>query len=236
MYLAGRFFVGFGSNISNGTCPLLITEVSHPRHRGRITTIYNTLWYLGSIIAAWTTYGTLVHLSTNTQWRLPSGLQCLMPGIQMLALYFVPESPRYHIARGQGENARQMLIKYHGNGMETQFVQWEYEEISDTIRLEREAATSSGWAELVRTAGNRKRCILIISTAIFSQCSGNSLVSHHMAGGNPMLTSLGVVLSRSDPRKHWHHKPQAPISLQRRSHYLVLPRRTWIRFHCRQIW
>ena len=36
MYLAGRFLIGFGSNISNGTCPLLITEVSHPRHRGRV--------------------------------------------------------------------------------------------------------------------------------------------------------------------------------------------------------
>ena len=46
MYLAGRFFIGFGGNLSNGTCPLLITEVSHPRHRGRTTTIYNTLWYL----------------------------------------------------------------------------------------------------------------------------------------------------------------------------------------------
>ena len=44
MYLAGRFFIGFGSNIANGTCPLLITEVSHPRHRARITTLYNTLW------------------------------------------------------------------------------------------------------------------------------------------------------------------------------------------------
>ena len=35
MYLAGRFFIGFGGNLSNGTCPLLITEISHPRHRGR---------------------------------------------------------------------------------------------------------------------------------------------------------------------------------------------------------
>ena len=46
MYLAGRFFIGFGGNLTNGTCPLLITEISHPRHRGRTTTIYNTLWYL----------------------------------------------------------------------------------------------------------------------------------------------------------------------------------------------
>jgi len=48
MYLAGRFFIGFGGNLTNGTCPLLITEISHPRHRGRTTTIYNTLWYLVS--------------------------------------------------------------------------------------------------------------------------------------------------------------------------------------------
>lgn len=33
MYLAGSFIIGFGSNISNDTCPLLITEVSNPRRR-----------------------------------------------------------------------------------------------------------------------------------------------------------------------------------------------------------
>lgn len=68
-----------------------------------------------------------------------------------------------------------MLIKYHGNGLETPFVKWEFEEITNVLRLEREAAAESGWKELVRTPGNRKRCILIIATAIFSQCSGNSL-------------------------------------------------------------
>jgi MFS family permease len=48
MYLAGRFFIGVGGTLTNGACPLLITEISHPRHRGRTTTIYNTLWYLVS--------------------------------------------------------------------------------------------------------------------------------------------------------------------------------------------
>lgn len=48
LYLVGRFIMGCGSNISNATCPLLITEIAHPRHRGKITTVYNTLWYLGS--------------------------------------------------------------------------------------------------------------------------------------------------------------------------------------------
>ncbi|KEF58461.1 uncharacterized protein A1O9_06387 [Exophiala aquamarina CBS 119918] len=146
-----------------------------PRLRGRITTIYNTLWYLGAILAAWTTFGTLVSINTNLQWRLPTGLHCAMPGIQLLALYFIPESPRYNIARGDEEKARQMLIEYHGNGIETSFVKWEYEEIGNTVRLEREAADESGWKEMVRTPGNRKRCILIIASAVFSQCSGSNL-------------------------------------------------------------
>lgn len=191
MYLAGRFLISFGSNISNGTCPLLVTEVAHPRHRGRLTTIYNTLWYLGAIVAGWTTFGPLVGFSdtNNSQWRLPTGFQCAMPGVQLIALYLVPESPRYQISRGQPEKAKEMLIKYHGNGEETAFVRWEYDQISSTLQLEREAASSQGWKELVGTPGNRKRCILIIATAIFSQCSGNSLVSYYLV---QILTSIGI--------------------------------------------
>ncbi|KIM93674.1 hypothetical protein OIDMADRAFT_137244 [Oidiodendron maius Zn] len=191
MYLAGRFFIGFGGNLSNGTCPLLITEVSHPRHRGRTTTIYNTLWYLGAIIAAWVSYGTIVHLADNLQWRLPTGLQCAMPGIQLLFLWFIPESPRYLISKERDDEALAFLIKYHGNGdPDNAFAKWEYNEIRETLHMEKAAAAKSGWYELVRTPGNRKRCILIICTAVFSQCSGNGLVSYYLS---PVLKSIGII-------------------------------------------
>jgi MFS family permease len=190
MYLAGRFFVGFGSNICNGTCPLLITEISHPQHRGKITTLYNTLWFLGAILAAWVTYGTLTTLTGDNQWRLPTGLQCLMPGIQLLFLYFIPESPRWLISKGRNEEALNFLTKYHGNGdYNDAFSRWEFAEISETLRLEKEASASSGWYELVRTKGNRKRCFLIIVTAIFSQCSGNGLVSYYLSS---ILKTIGI--------------------------------------------
>lgn len=181
--------MGMGSNISNATCPLLITEVSHPRHRGRVTTIYNTLWYLGSILAAWTTYGTLTHITSDLSWRLPIGLQCAMPGIQLLFVYLLPESPRWLISKDKHEDAKKVLTKYHGNGEDNTFVNWEFNEISQTLQAEKAASASSGWYELVRTPGNRKRCLLIILTAIFSQCSGNGLVSYYLAA---VLQTIGI--------------------------------------------
>jgi MFS family permease len=39
MFLAARFFLGFGVAIAHGSAPLLITELCHPQHRAIFTTI-----------------------------------------------------------------------------------------------------------------------------------------------------------------------------------------------------
>jgi MFS family permease len=39
MFIAARFFLGFGVAISHGSAPLLITELCHPQHRAIFTTI-----------------------------------------------------------------------------------------------------------------------------------------------------------------------------------------------------
>ncbi len=152
--------------------------------------MYNTVWYVGAIVAAWTTFGTLTTLGGNIQWRLPTGLQCIMPGILLPALYLIPESPRWLISKGRNEEALAFLTKYHGNNDPNDgFAKWEFVEISETLRLEKEASSSTGWYELIRTPGNRKRCLLIIATAIFSQCSGNGLVSYYLAS---ILDTIGI--------------------------------------------
>jgi len=43
MFIAGRFFIGFGVSLAQGCSPLLVTELAHPQHRATFTTIYNTV-------------------------------------------------------------------------------------------------------------------------------------------------------------------------------------------------
>jgi Sugar (and other) transporter len=115
-----------------------------------------------------------------------------MPAIQLFSLYFFPESPRFLISRGKHEQAMAISIQYqyHGNRNENDpFVNWEFTKIRDTLALEQQAAADSGRKEMVRTPGNRKRCLLIILTAIFSQCSGNGLVSYYLS---PVLKTIGI--------------------------------------------
>jgi len=56
MFIATRFFIGFGVAIAHGAAPLLVTKLVHPQHRAIYTTIYHCTWYWGSIVAAWLTY------------------------------------------------------------------------------------------------------------------------------------------------------------------------------------
>lgn len=184
MFIAARFFIGFGVAIAHGASPLLVTELAHPQHRAVFTTIYNTTWYIGSIIAAWLTFGTF-HIDNNWSWRIPSIAQAFPSILQIVFVWFVPESPRFLIARGKEEQAHKVMADVHANGdLDDEIVQLEMHEIRDTLKLEREFE-NNGWMELIRTPGNRHRLIILLSLGFFSQWSGNgehqSLVArlHH---------------------------------------------------------
>ncbi|EOD45692.1 putative hexose transporter protein [Neofusicoccum parvum UCRNP2] len=188
MFVAARFFLGFGVAIAHGASPLLITELVHPQHRAAYTTIYNTTWYLGSIIAAWLTFGTN-HVPNSWSWRIPSIVQALPSVLQLIFVWMVPESPRWHIHKGNEEKALQILGKVHAEGnTQDEVVQVEFEEIKHTLKMEKEFE-GNGWLELIRTKGNRRRVLILATLGLFSQWSGNGLVSYYMT---EVLAGIGI--------------------------------------------
>ncbi|KAH8169687.1 sugar transporter domain-containing protein [Sarocladium implicatum] len=188
MYMASRFLIGFGLTIASSSAPMIAAELAHPASRTSLTSMYNTLWYLGSIIAAWTTFGSF-RIQSEWAWRLPTLLQVVPAMVNMSALYFLPESPRWLIGQDRQEEARQILVRYHANGDDASpFVAAEFEEICDTLRLERSEGSQS-WAQLFRGRANQHRTFLVLCCAFFPQWSGAGLVSYYLA---PILRLIGI--------------------------------------------
>jgi hypothetical protein len=134
----------------------------------------------------------MVPYTTNEGWRIPQSLQSMMPFIQLVLVWFLPESPRWLCSKDRADEALKVLVKYHAAGdPHDRFVMSEFHEIQETIRLEK-VNTRNGWQMFLKTPGNRKRLLLIALTAFFSQCSGNGLVSYYL---HSILDSIGITRS-----------------------------------------
>jgi hypothetical protein len=84
------------------------------------------------------------------------------------------------LSKDRNDEALQMLAKYHADGDDSDpTVVFEYTEMKETIRLEFLHQKTSSYMDFFRTAGNRKRLMMIISLGLFSQWSGNALISYY---------------------------------------------------------
>jgi len=189
MFIGARFLIGFGLTFAANAAPMLVSEIAYPRYRAQLTATYNSLWYSGAIVAAWTTFGTF-KINSTWAWRIPSVLQGLPSILQIVLIWFVPESPRYLISKGKNEKALDVLAYYHGDGnRDDPLVQYEFNEIKTAIEYDRTVAANVGWKSLFATPGNRKRMRIIIAIAFFSQWSGNGLASYYL---NKILDDINI--------------------------------------------
>ncbi|KAL2871218.1 general substrate transporter [Aspergillus lucknowensis] len=188
MFLVSRFLIGFGLVFANAYAPILIGELSHPKDRQVTTSLYQTSWYAGATLAAWTTFGTF-QIPSEWAWRIPSLLQAAPALVQIIGVWFVPESPRWLVAAGRGEEAKAILTKYHAEGEENdELVELEYFEMKHVIEADL-AANNMTWRALVSSPGNRRRLLLVLMLGVFSQWSGNGLVSYYLVR---VLKTVGI--------------------------------------------
>ena len=187
---AGRFVLGFGAGFAQVSGPAYCAEIAHPRNRSQVAALVNTCYYIGAIVAAWTTFGaTYMTRAGNWSWKLCTLLQLGIPVLCLALLPFVPESPRWLVSKGREEEALRMLARYHANGEEgDELVRFELEQIRTAIKQERRARETT-WSTFVKTRGNRHRLVIVILTAIFSQWVGNGPISYYLV---LILKSVGV--------------------------------------------
>ncbi|WYZ41219.1 hypothetical protein EsH8_V_000114 [Colletotrichum jinshuiense] len=184
--LYGIMAIGYLVSTMNGFVasaagPAYTVELAHPAYRGFMAGMYNNFWWLGNILAGWTTYGTNSHLESSWAWRIPTAVQAGMPGVVMLFIMFFPESPRWLISKDRAEEALAILAKYHGDGdVNSPIVQLQYHEIMEDNRLTKDENPWWDMRELGNTRAARYRLAMVVAMAFIGQWSGNNVVSYFM--------------------------------------------------------
>lgn len=93
------------------------------------------------------------------------------------------------IAKDRSEEAWAILVKYHAEGdPNNEYVKAEFAEMVTAIQMDLETRKQS-WGELISTTANIKRCALVAFIGVFSQWSGNGLVSYYLAR---VLETVGI--------------------------------------------
>ncbi|KAJ5193386.1 general substrate transporter [Penicillium cf. viridicatum] len=143
MFVIARGILGCGTVFLRASGSPLITEIAHPAHRPTATAMFNTTYSLGAIFAAWTTFGTF-RIDGSAAWRIPSALQGLPSLVQLLGLYFVPESPRWLVSKYRSNEALEILAKYHAEGNQADpLVHFEFNDIQEALEYERSVGLTS---------------------------------------------------------------------------------------------
>ncbi|CAJ2500434.1 Uu.00g032870.m01.CDS01 [Anthostomella pinea] len=203
-YMGSRFILGFGIAFVTCAGPTFLSELAHSRMRGTLVSFFNPFWYLGSIIAAWTCFGTSFMAATDHwAWRIPSLLQALFPCLVLPCIYFAPESPRWLVSRGRKADAEAVLAKYHGNGdRKHPVVVAQLAEIELALNQAQEGIT---WKALLTRKPNLHRLSIVVTMTLMALWCGQNIITYYFS---PILKSVGITgTTRHDQRRPQHSQP-----------------------------
>ena len=110
MFVAGRFFAGYGVGMISATIPLYQSETSPKWIRGAVVGAYQLAITIGLLLAAIVDNATKNRNDTGS-YRIPIAVQFAWAIIIFTGCIFLPETPRYLIKKGKPEKAARSLSK-----------------------------------------------------------------------------------------------------------------------------
>ncbi|KAF3082950.1 hypothetical protein TWF569_001675 [Orbilia oligospora] len=187
MFMVGRFTLGFFSTLACRSSSIYLIEISPAERRGTIAGLYNTLFFLGSILA---TLAVLISQSIyhgHAAWRVPVALQCVFPAIVASGVRYIPESPRWLAANSRSSEARDVMTSLHSNGVLTNKVSEEFARME--IDVKQRDGMPTGWSVLYSSKSRKRRLFILLCMSLFGQMSGNNIISYYLP---TMLHDVGI--------------------------------------------
>ncbi|KAL1984801.1 hypothetical protein VTN96DRAFT_8645 [Rasamsonia emersonii] len=178
---SGRFFAGFAAGILTMIIPPYQAELCHPSIRGRVTALQQFMLGVGSLCAAWISYGTYIGFdpTNSAQWRVSLGIQIIPAVFLGLLILLFPESPRWLIDHGREAEGLRVLAKLHTHGDENDpWVRAEFNQIQESITYEHEHEAKS-YTELFTSWPAFRRLFLCCALQASVQLTGVSAIQYY---------------------------------------------------------
>jgi len=122
LFVIARLMGGMAVGAASVLSPAYISEVAPASVRGRLTTLQQIMIIIGLTIAFVVNYflaqsageSTASYWTGIEAWRWMYLMQAVPAVIFLVALFFIPESPRYLVSKGRDEKALQVLTSLYG--------------------------------------------------------------------------------------------------------------------------
>jgi sugar porter (SP) family MFS transporter len=164
-FMIARAIGGLGVGISTIAAPLYIAEIAPAESRGRLAGLFQFNIVFGILVAFGSNY-LLAGVGENA-WRWMLGVEAFPALAYTLFTFFIPESPRWLIARrGNLEAGKAVLRLIRSESSESE-IDAKAEEIAHSGRPVEQGTTDHFW-----TARLRVPILLAILVAFFNQLSG----------------------------------------------------------------
>jgi sugar porter (SP) family MFS transporter len=178
MLVAFRFILGLGIGIASVIVPLYLAEMAPAQDRGVVTSLNQYMIIVGTALSA--ALGYAFAFAGSWRWMLLVGV---FPAIVlMVGMVVMPDTPRSLVRRGQGDNARVVLVGLRGDAAEAE------RELAEITAVERDqryprtvALLSAPWV--------RRLLLLGALLAIFQQITGINAIVYYAP---TILTGFGV--------------------------------------------
>lgn len=158
-----------------------MNEVVPARYRGGLVTIHAVMFLVGYTVSGWVGVGFYFWNDPNgRQWRPPLAIQAVWPLLLLTGLYWVPESPRWLLAKGRVDEAKKILNDLHSDPAdpENTFARGEFYQIQKQVVIDK--TLESSWAHMFKKPSYRKRCFLAMGTTFFVSCSGVLVINSEL--------------------------------------------------------
>jgi SP family sugar:H+ symporter-like MFS transporter len=122
LFLIARIIGGMAVGAASVLSPAYISEVAPANIRGRMTTVQQVMIITGLTAAFLVNYYLAAAAGASTEtfwagieaWRWMYLMQAVPAAVFLIALFFIPESPRYLVSKGRNEQALGVLSNLFG--------------------------------------------------------------------------------------------------------------------------